>query len=36
MGPKLAVNTERDRRTDELLTAAGWATNRICEHENPV
>lgn len=31
---KLATNVERDRRTDTLLTAAGWASVRVWEHED--
>lgn len=33
---KLTANTQRDHRTDGLLTAAGWAALRIWEHENPI
>jgi DNA mismatch endonuclease, patch repair protein len=33
---KLATNVERDRRTDTLLTAAGWASVRVWEHEDVV
>lgn len=32
---KLTANTERDHRTDGLLTAAGWAPVRTWEHEDP-
>ena len=32
---KLAANIRRDRRTDEALTAAGWISYRIWEHEDP-
>jgi DNA mismatch endonuclease, patch repair protein len=31
--PKLRRNIERDRRADEVLTAAGWSVIRIWEHE---
>jgi DNA mismatch endonuclease (patch repair protein) len=34
-GPKIARNRERDRRIDEGLTAAGWMSVRIWEHEDP-
>ena len=34
-GPKLQRNAERDRETDELLTAAGWLSVRVWEHEDP-
>jgi DNA mismatch endonuclease (patch repair protein) len=33
--PKLARNTERDRETNEVLTAAGWLVLRYWEHEDP-
>src|SRR4051812_33652280 len=32
---KVARNTERDRDTDQRLEAAGWASIRIWEHEDP-
>ncbi|MGH8075709.1 MAG: very short patch repair endonuclease [Lysobacter sp.] len=31
--PKIDMNIARDRRTDELLRAAGWHVLRIWEHE---
>lgn len=31
---KLQVNVERDRDTDERLSAAGWAVVRVWEHED--
>jgi DNA mismatch endonuclease (patch repair protein) len=34
--PKLATNTERDRRVDEALAEAGWHVERVWEHEDPV
>jgi len=34
-GPKISGNVERDRATDELLTAAGWSVLRFWEHEEP-
>lgn len=33
--PKLARNTERDRRTDEALAEMSWRVLRFWEHENP-
>jgi DNA mismatch endonuclease, patch repair protein len=30
---KILLNTERDRRHDEILTAAGWCVVRIWEHQ---
>ncbi|MEU9831683.1 very short patch repair endonuclease [Streptosporangium sp. NPDC048047] len=33
---KIAKNRDRDRNTDETLTAAGWLVIRVWEHENPV
>lgn len=33
--PKLAANVERDRRVDDVLSAAGWVVVRIWEHEDP-
>lgn len=32
---KLNRNVARDRETDALLTAAGWAVVRVWEHEDP-
>jgi DNA mismatch endonuclease (patch repair protein) len=32
---KIAANRERDRDTDERLTAVGWVPVRIWEHEDP-
>lgn len=32
---KIGGNMERDRATDELLTAAGWSVLRFWEHESP-
>jgi len=32
---KLAANVNRDRETDRLLTAAGWTSIRIWEHQAP-
>jgi DNA mismatch endonuclease (patch repair protein) len=34
--PKLARNVERDRETDALLTACGWLSVRVWEHEDAV
>jgi DNA mismatch endonuclease, patch repair protein len=33
---KVRGNRARDRDTDERLTAAGWVSVRIWEHEDPV
>ncbi len=33
--PKLARNIERDKETNELLSAAGWQVHRFWEHEDP-
>jgi DNA mismatch endonuclease (patch repair protein) len=32
---KLSANVARDRDTDARLAAAGWATVRVWEHEDP-
>lgn len=32
--PKLARNVERDRETDDLLSAAGWQVLRYWEHDD--
>lgn len=32
--PKLARNIERDRETDDLLSAAGWSILRYWEHDD--
>jgi DNA mismatch endonuclease (patch repair protein) len=32
---KIGINVERDRRSDELLAAAGWVVIRGWEHEPP-
>jgi DNA mismatch endonuclease (patch repair protein) len=32
---KIRRNSERDRRTDELLKEAGWISVRVWEHEDP-
>jgi DNA mismatch endonuclease (patch repair protein) len=34
-GPKLEANVSRDRRVDAALSAAGWQTVRVWEHEAP-
>ncbi|WP_104435860.1 DNA mismatch endonuclease Vsr [Kineococcus xinjiangensis] len=31
--PKLRRNVERDRRNDDVLSAAGWAVIRVWEHQ---
>ncbi len=31
--PKLAANVDRDRQTDDLLSAEGWTVIRVWEHE---
>ncbi|MFE0642091.1 very short patch repair endonuclease [Streptomyces sp. NPDC058877] len=33
---KVEKNRERDRETDRLLEAAGWAVLRVWEHEDPI
>lgn len=33
---KIEGNRQRDRNTDELLTAAGWLAVRVWEHEDPI
>jgi DNA mismatch endonuclease, patch repair protein len=33
---KLATNVRRDRETDAVLRADGWAVLRFWEHEDPV
>jgi DNA mismatch endonuclease (patch repair protein) len=33
---KLLKNEQRDRETDEVLTAAGWKVIRVWEHEDPL
>lgn len=35
-GPKLARNVSRDAETAAALTAFGWQTLRVWEHEDPV
>jgi DNA mismatch endonuclease (patch repair protein) len=32
---KIAANRARDRQTDRLLAAAGWAVVRVWEHDDP-
>lgn len=32
---KLRVNSERDRRTDEILRLRGWTVLRFWEHDEP-
>jgi DNA mismatch endonuclease (patch repair protein) len=32
--PKLVANSERDRRVDAALRAAGWTVERVWEHED--
>jgi DNA mismatch endonuclease, patch repair protein len=34
-GPKIERNRQRDEEVDAILAAAGWATVRVWEHENP-
>jgi DNA mismatch endonuclease, patch repair protein len=31
---KISLNVERDRRNDQMLSAAGWCVLRIWEHQN--
>ena len=31
--PKLNANVDRDRQTDDLLSAEGWTVIRVWEHE---
>ncbi|MGW3266570.1 very short patch repair endonuclease [Streptomyces sp. NPDC001056] len=33
---KIETNRRRDRDTDQRLTAAGWTSVRVWEHEDPV
>jgi len=33
---KLDRNVDRDRETDQVLTAAGWTVIRVWEHEDPI
>ena len=33
---KLDKNVDRDRETDQVLTAAGWTVIRVWEHEDPI
>jgi DNA mismatch endonuclease, patch repair protein len=33
---KIALNRERDRASDKLLTQRGWRVLRVWEHESPV